>query len=870
MNIFINLFLLASLARASFTLMAADPAPSILPPPVQVAAERPADGSGIYRLSLGQAINKAALIVLVEVKQGKMAGAVALPTHFAPTWAEADVSGLTFSPSGFKGVLKVGFWPLFSRYTNAAETLDGKPNPKFIAAYEAKPKQFVTITLDLAQTGREGKGTWKGVWEGPSSFNNMSVANGGEIESLWQSARPDSSQVDRQEADLHMVCALVDSPMPILGNGNLWATSPAVWLRLGLERGKSTVVLGWAESPIGQQQSNPVAITITKQNFMIENGSITGQVVAAYSDGKSEPFTLAVQGRALGGQLNGTVTFTQGAKTGTTPWIGLLHQASTWRLPLEAAGPWTWQHDLQPDAALNAAAQEESLLPVLPGEPGRLEFWTWRSLVRHGSVSSIHPPSFDVKETAGATRYRYQLDQESEKKVAPITFESDKPWRPLTPAWKAMVPGNYQLTITPVDAQGKDLPGPMQLGFLDPKTATAAAKVSPSIRIMKRPAFSGPYASLAGRDWNRTVLQAARWLFAPIGHPENRGQDPGSTYQSGGEADTGAWITCCLQGRLAIRAFSDSPVEFGDQEFFLLSLAESIQVHQQSVTQTPGVLRMYKGYTALNQLPGRAILDAWLQTGDPHWKELALAMGRGLAKIQKPNGAFGNSNSGTGGPGGFGWNVGNPEFGASELLYLLGRMRRDLKTDEFVAAETKAYGWMMNQALPRRFFPLYDHHSGSQAYPLWQHAQSALFFSRYLLELAPPERKDVKLAEELAMWAEDHGINWARAAAGPQTGPITPMLLRGDRGNDPAHNNMFAAVVFQELSIATGKPLWAAKAEALATAVIQAIDPKTGYCNYDLVPVHRHREFDEYSYHNGSMGPSASLQLLREYAQLKK
>jgi len=75
-------------------------------------------------------------------------------------------------------------------------------------------------------------------------------------------------------------------------------------------------------------------------------------------------------------------------------------------------------------------------------------------------------------------------------------------------------------------------------------------------------------------------------------------------------------------------------------------------------------------------------------------------------------------------------------------------------------------------------------------------------------------------------------LSVTRATAGPQAGPITPQAVRGDRGNEPAHNNLFAAIVFHELSIATGKALWAAKAEALATAVLQSIDPKTGYFNH--------------------------------------
>lgn len=861
----IEVILLASLVSASFTLMAADRSPSILPPPVLPASERPADGSGIYRLSLGGALRGSPLIVLVEVIQGKVTGAVALPTHLAPTWAEADVSGLAYSPDGCKGTLKIGFWPLFDGNLNNAE-IAGKANPTF-TAYEAKPKQFATITLDLTWTGREGKGTWQGVWEGPGVFSWMAPGKGGAVESLWLPAWPDSGKVDLQEADLALMLPLVDV------QPNEKHTTPGMWLRLSMAQGKATTVIAWTEDRT--VRNGIVHLTVTKHDLSLKDGRISGTVEVAYPDGKNQPFTLSVQGRAIGAQLFGVATFTQGAKTIATPWLGLLHHVPTWHLPLEAPapGPWTWQHDLPPDAALTAAAQEESLLPVLPGEPGRFEFWTWRSLAKekhnHGS---IHPPSFDVQETPDAVRYRFQLSGVKELKNKRFTFESDKPWRPLTPIWKDVEPGQYLLTVTALDAQDKDMPGPMRHGILDTKSATLAFIETPGIRVIKRPAFSGPYASITVRDWNRTILQAARWVFVPIGHQENRALAPGGAYWTGGEGGAGSWITCNLQSLLAMRALSDSPTEIATTEYFQRFLAEEIQLHQ---TITPklsrGVIHMYRGYIPLNQLPGRAILDAWLQTGDARWKEMALTMARGLATVQRSNGAFRSTfNPGDDAPAGFfaGWKVGNPEFGASELLYLFGRIRRDLKTDEFAAVEEKAYRWMMESALPRRFFPLYDTHSQSQGYPVKQHAQSALFFCRYLLELAPPERRDVKLAEELALWAEDHDIIWTRST-GPQTEPIMPRVVRGDRGNDPAHNNMFAAIVFHQLSVATGNPLWAAKADALATAVIQAIDPKTGYFNCNLDPAMAHREFAPYSYHNGAFGSAAAIQILREYAEMK-
>lgn len=104
---------------------------------------------------------------------------------------------------------------------------------------------------------------------------------------------------------------------------------------------------------------------------------------------------------------------------------------------------------------------------------------------------------------------------------------------------------------------------------------------------------------------------------------------------------------------------------------------------------------------------------------------------------------------------------------------------------------------------------------------------SALYFSRYLLECAPPELRDAKLAEEVARWAEDHDLVWQRPPSDAKENNIMPRVRVGDRfNNEPVALNLLAAIVFGELAQETGSMLWAAKSEALAIAVSKAQDPR--------------------------------------------
>jgi hypothetical protein len=84
--------------------------------------------------------------------------------------------------------------------------------------------------------------------------------------------------------------------------------------------------------------------------------------------------------------------------------------------------------------------------------------------------------------------------------------------------------------------------------------------------------------------------------------------------------------------------------------------------------------------------------------------------------------------------------------------------------------------------------------------------------------------------------------------------------------------NLLAAIVFEQLGRATGSPLWTAKGEALATAVLVAQHPRTGYIPVELLTRSdaQHMSAPKSLTNPGSIASGWTIQLLREYAALKE
>lgn len=845
---------------------------SQLPSPRVELPAMPDDGSGVYRLNLDQALGKAPLTVVLEVQQGKVIQAVSLPVRTANAWCPTDATHLKFDSGRLTGTVRVECPPAFIPNGPYSRTVKGKPNPDYVP-YNLEPLVTGEITLDVKCEGAGGAGRFEAKWQRntpkASPYSYRSAFNDEGTVSVVRQSLP--KLPDEYEIDLFLASALANSPLV----AHLNKESPSIWLRLAMAKDRDSGASGFVNLT-----KEPCEVRWIRKSISYRDGKLVGEMQGAIDLQDSSSFKLTLDGQTIGRRLFGTVRF-QGHETDmNTQWIGHLHDSAAWRLPLGLPSEtWQWEHDRLPDATLTEQAIQESQQPVMPGEPGKAGFWTWRSLVRLRTVNVIYPPTFDLKETDGATAYRFVVSARKDTNAKPVSFEADKPWRPLAPIWRELSPGDYTLNVIAVDSKGKEIPGPMRLGILDKETAKPSSQEIQAIEFTKRPSFAGPYAA-APRSWTDAALMLSRLHRQPMGAPVRHGSsisNSGNAYTTGGDHGYGTALANHIWSNLTNRALTDDVAERQMSESMLVFFLEDLELHHR-ISKPTGYIYDYQADTPLAHWPGEAILDAWLQTGDPRWKDAAMRLGEALVVLQNESGGFCNPRSLSGdtrfGPQGyFTWRVGNKEFGAAELLYLLGRIRRDLKTDAFFEAETKAYQWVMKHGVRERFWPINVCHSMSGGYPVWQHSVTALYFCRYLLECAPPELRDIELAEEVARWAEDTGIDWQRAADGPQAGQITPHVNRLDRyNNEPMASNMLAAIVFEELGQATKNPSWSAKAEALATAVLQAQNPKTGYSNTGLEPKvaeHDSHQFNDAKFRHWDFSRGWTAQLLREFAALK-
>ena len=533
--------LLASLATVVVLLfgglrpaLAGDAGPA-QPPPLASLPPPPAGIDGAYRLHLeGFFSDGAALWIMLAVEGGRVVRSMALPLHqdleqgTSPLacWAEVDTAALRVTAERVAGTVSVAFLPSIN---------PGGERPKAGAKEIPAP---LAITLDLAVTSEGGTGTWSAT----SSPQRLQKYGAGKLAEsgaavLRREAAPEPS--GSYDLEFHLPTAL-GTRAP--------GDDPALWLRLRMGGGDGPQPSGWIR--VGYHDVRP--ITWSTVRMTCAAGRVEGSFAGTLPGEGGATFTLTLEGRLVGRNLCGSAMLALGGETIPSPWVGFLDRVS-WRLPLaEPVAPWSWQHDAAPDPALVAAAVEAVQRPVLPGEPGKAGFWTWRQLIDNPHppkrVSVLHPPSFDLEEVAGAARYRMTVTPERGGSATGVSCEVDRPWRPLTPLWRNLAPGSWRLTVVALDATGKELPGPMRMGIGQrppPEQGENDGPYQPPTRVVvetgpiafeKRPSFAGPYWSAApARTWTAAALTAAAWEHSLPGLSLRRGLAGSVWWRTGGE-----------------------------------------------------------------------------------------------------------------------------------------------------------------------------------------------------------------------------------------------------------------------------------------------------------------------------------------------
>ena len=835
-----SLKLVLILAAAVGVVTAAD---TKLPAPVAELPTAPADGSGYYHLTLEGLLDSASgtskdalLLVYLEVRGGKVTAAAGRgPTRPDETYMSVDASGLEVVDGHLRGELAVVLPGFHDWRGGGIRTVDNK---KKESPLNPPARGSVRIRLDLPMNVQRGAWTYTA-----------------------------TTTINRQpQIETKGVVRLVREPLPVLGKNSQvhlylpvalgktyegsHCTIPVMVCQVAvlaeMSDGKSTrLMANWASDGPGD------SIPVTGDLLMVD-GKLSGRIElrprlkAKEGLTDQKPVTLEIASTVVGRWISGTAKGKAGDQSWQSPCLGRW-RSDFWPIPLEMpTATWKYSHDLPADPELVAAGTQESLMPAMEGIPGERGFWTWRRLFVkfHNdscfAMGSIRPLTFDFHEVNGATSYRFtvtELIADAVGRKSPKIFGTvvlDKPWKPLTAIWPTLQMGHkYTLTFEALDPQGKVLTTKLMMGIIGEGSAKPEEKEFTSIQFVRKPTFAGPYAK-APRGLNEAALDAARWSGEAPGYPRLNFNICG-VYDNGGEA-SGSWhIGLPIWGYLAHRALAPTGAERAYAEENLDLFTDGLVVNQTiQHLLPPGLFYQYKGCIPLARIPGEAALDVWVETTDPRGKEMALKLGTGLASSQTSGGSWTPNHLGY-----FGWHNGFGEWGAAEMLYILGRIRRDCQTNQFREAEQRAYKHVMERQIKEMFWPVADHHSQSWAYPVPLYSEAAMYFIRYLLELAPPDKQNLALAEQLALWCEDLDIDWGLRDTPRNdrdvrytTNLIFPRGSNGDRGIcNPINNTSLFAVVCLHLHRATGKRLWLAKADALMTACIQSQDPVSGVVN---------------------------------------
>jgi len=170
----------------------------------------------------------------------------------------------------------------------------------------------------------------------------------------------------------------------------------------------------------------------------------------------------------------------------------------------------------------------------------------------------------------------------------------------------------------------------------------------------------------------------------------------------------------------------------------------------------------------------------------------------------------------------------HPEMEPAELLCFFGRLRQDLKTDEFRDCEEKAYRWVIENSAKTFFWRDQGHHSMCLVVPVKQTGRGASYFAQYLLNYAPKERCDLALVADLMRFSETRHLDWSRPKA--DSAVMTPSLVDANHRESGASIWMGSrfALVWEQLAQRTGERLHREKARAIMDAITHNQDARTG------------------------------------------
>lgn len=541
--------------------------------------------------------------------------------------------------------------------------------------------------------------------------------------------------------------------------------------------------------------------------------------------------------------------------------------------------PRAWAFSAEADPTLVAAAEKEASTPARPGEPGKSGFWSesamfggcdifqfdgkrvvaadrmhgkpWdiedyeiyrASLISkthprsQGSFVGIAPPTFNLPAVPGAARYRFTLDATRAGHPGNYTPVATN-YRPDFGTFSVEAPVRH--AVPPELWQRVPFTGPLADGRGFPKLTIQALDgagqnvgEAVSLTMARMPAFQGPYFKALPRTCREAALLSARWMGdnpANTAVRLNHGMNYRGCLHHNGDGQFWYITFSGFYAGLALAQTSPDPAE----RQYGLDLAITVGESWLRSFLAGYLPDTYKGWAFDQWVYGTAWLDLYRLTGDPRWRELVMEHAKRLCAKQLPSGTWGETDPDRGhvsvdattglpqiisiqGPSMQQWDP-------SSALYYLGRIRKELKTDDFRAAEDKAWQWLQDNSIARFDWRKQGPHASEDHKQPWLTIPDcALHCYEYLALDLPGRTADPALMEDLLRWSEERNVDWRR-----QTHPtqVFPRILFLSKNRD---TQLRLARGCARQAQRTGSRLWKAKAEALAGAMLTAQFPTTG------------------------------------------
>jgi hypothetical protein len=356
-----------------------------------------------------------------------------------------------------------------------------------------------------------------------------------------------------------------------------------------------------------------------------------------------------------------------------------------------------------------------------------------------------------------------------------------------------------------------------------------------SVGFQLRSPFVGPYHE-PPRSWRQAALMHGRWMRD---NPRNSSARAvaveGDCTGSGGDGQLWYITYSALYGAQIVYELTDNAEERADALIMMREVGDwwGVNFAYNYIPDT------YQGWVFDQHVYGSAFLDLYRLTGDKKYADAARLLAERLVAKQMPNGNWTEVEPGDGrvahdpATGLYFWfgkyaDRWPADIDPSSLLYFLGRVRLELKTDEFKAAEEKCWRWLVDNSIARfdwrKQGPAESSHLGM---PWATIPDYALHAFEYLALDLPGREKDVALMTDLLRWCEDRAVDWQRKE---DKLLVYPRLIRGQDRAFPPQNGATGrlALAYARLAALTNSKLYRAKAEALAGSLVVAQNPVTG------------------------------------------